>query len=108
MSRGKWDCAGFQSQNDAFLKIEQDGSIRWGYQGQRTEDIVTGITVEDVRWFYRYAGRISDAQIRDALLASGATAEEADCFSRAMRERLDRLKEVGGEVAGGQRPETVR
>ena len=94
VSRGKWDCNGFQSQNDAFLKIAPDGSINWGYLGQRTEDISAGITTEDVRWFYRYAGRISDDQIRTALLASGAMDAEADCFTRAIRERLDKLKQV--------------
>jgi hypothetical protein len=94
VTRGKWDCPGFQSQNETFLKIQPDGSLVWGYLGQRTEDISAGIEREDVRWFCRYAGRISNDQILQALLASGATDEEAECFIRAIRERLDQLKQV--------------
>ena len=94
VSRGKWDCPGFQSQNDEFLNIGPDGSLKWGYLGQRTEDISAGITAEDIRWFYRFAGRISDDQIRRALTASGASDDEVDCFTRAIRQRLDKLKQV--------------
>ena len=94
VSRGKWDCTGYQSQNDSFLKLGPDGSLNWGYLGQRTEDVSAGIRPEDVRWFYQYAGRINDNQIRRALVASGASDEEADCFTHAMRERLDKLKQV--------------
>jgi hypothetical protein len=96
VSRGKWNFAGFESQNANFLKQKEDGSLVWGYLAQRTEDISGGLTVEDVQWFYRYADRITDSQILDALRASGATPEEAECFTRALRERLDQLKRVQG------------
>jgi hypothetical protein len=94
VSRGTWDCAGFESQNSDFLRQNPDGSLEWGYQGQRTEDISRGITVEDVQWFCSYAGCITNAQILDALHASGASVEEAQCFARALRERIDKLRRV--------------
>jgi hypothetical protein len=42
----------------------------------------------------KHLGGITDAQIRTGLLASGATAAEQDCFSREMRKRIERLREV--------------
>lgn len=92
--REKWDCAGYQSQNDQFVKSVEDGFVRWGYIGQRTEDATEGISVEDVDWLYGYIGRITDEQIREGLAASGATVEEADCFTKAFRERIAQLKRV--------------
>jgi hypothetical protein len=94
LTRDRWDCSGFESQNRNFVKVEEDRTLVWGYLGQRTEDIAAGIRVEDVRWFYTYAGRITDAQIRDALLASGATDTEANCFTKALRERLNMLRRI--------------
>ena len=94
VSRGTWDCAGFESQNADFVRQNEDGSLQWGYQGQRTEDISSGIDVKDVEWFCSYAGRLTDAQILDALHASGANTEEAQCFARALRERMDKLKQL--------------
>ena len=94
VSRGVWDCQGFESQNVDFVKLKPNGSLVWGYLGQRTEDISAGVTIDDVRWFLQYAGRITDEQIRDALLASGADEELTSCFTRAIRERLNMLAEV--------------
>jgi hypothetical protein len=68
--------------------------VKWGYQGQRTGDLTSGITVEDVRWFYRRAGALSDEQLRAALRASGAAAEEVEQFTAALRGRLEKLREV--------------
>ena len=100
LTRSKWDCAGFESQNAEFIKGVSEGVVEWGYTGQRTDEATEGITVEDVRWFYARLRRITDAQLRDGLLASGASVEEAECFTRALRERLERLRliaERGGE-----------
>ncbi|MFP5261412.1 MAG: hypothetical protein ACLGJB_05850 [Blastocatellia bacterium] len=92
--RGKWDPAGYESQTPEFVKGVENGMVKWGYVGQRTEDATDGISVEDVRWVYQYVGRITDEQIRDGLLASGATSEEVESFTRAIRERINQLKRV--------------
>jgi hypothetical protein len=42
----------------------------------------------------RVLGRLRDAQIAAAVAASGGTAEEIACFTRALRQRLDRLGEI--------------
>jgi hypothetical protein len=93
-SREKWDCDGFSDQNKKFIKGVKNGFVEFGYSGQRTEDIREGIKVSDVSWVLSYLGRISDAQIRTGLFASGATQEEARCFTSAIRERIRKLQEI--------------
>jgi hypothetical protein len=94
VTRTKWDCAGYESQNAEFITGVENGIVRSGYTGQRTDEAIEGITVEDVRWLYGYVGRITDEQLREGLLVSGATEEEAACFTRAIRERLNLLGRV--------------
>jgi hypothetical protein len=103
ITRGKWDCEGFASQNDQFVTGVQDGVVQWGYTGQRTDEATEQITVEDVRWLCRYLGRVTDQQLRDGLDASGATPEEADCFTRAIRARIHELQRVA-QLGDAYRP----
>lgn len=91
-TRGRWDPAGFEDQTPEFITSVQEGLVTFGYTGQRTEDVATGITVEDVRWLCRYVSRLTDAQIVDALRASGGSEEEAARFSAALRSRIEQLK----------------
>jgi hypothetical protein len=72
--------------------------IEWGFKGQHTTTFDKDIRVEDVRWLMQYLGRLSDAQIRQALEASGAAQMETDSFARAIRERIARLAEVSGSA----------
>jgi hypothetical protein len=92
--RSKWNCKGFASQGKDFVKGVAGGNVEFGYSGQRTDSVRTGIKVADVQWVMARLGRISDKQIRDALEASGATADEVSCYTTALRERLNRLKTV--------------
>jgi hypothetical protein len=94
VSRGRWDPAGFEAQTVEFVTGTADGMVSFGYAGQRTADIVRGITIEHARWFHEIAGRIRDAQLVDALAASGATDEEQTRFARALLTRIHRLGEV--------------
>jgi hypothetical protein len=91
VTRGRWDPAGFEAQTPEFVTAVDEGMVRFGYIGQRTADVATGISVEDVRWLCRYLGRITDGQLQAALEASGATAEEAERFTRAIRGRIVQL-----------------
>jgi hypothetical protein len=52
VSRGRWDPAGFEAQTPHFVTGVRDGFVNFGYQGQRTAEIVRGITVEHAAWFY--------------------------------------------------------
>ena len=91
--REKWDSKGFADQTPDFLKINS-GGLDWGYTGQHSGDFRRTIAVKDIQWLMRYLGRISDRQIRDGLRASGALDSEVDVFTRALRARIDRLRQV--------------
>jgi hypothetical protein len=93
-TRSKWDCAGYAAQTPDFVARADDGTLRWGYTGQRTDEAREGITASDARWLYRYLSRVTDAQLRDGLRASGATGAEIECFTRAIRERISRLGRI--------------
>lgn len=97
LTRSKWDCEGFESQNADFVRGAREGVLSWGYTGQRTDEVIEDIKVEDVRWLMKYLGRVTDAQLREGLLASGATGEDAGCFTRALRERIELLRRVAEE-----------
>jgi hypothetical protein len=92
VSRGRWDPAGFEQQTPHFVTGVRDGFVTFGYQGQRTAEIARGITVDDAAWFYRQARRIPEPAFRHALIACGATREEADVFARAL---IERVRQVG-------------
>lgn len=91
-TREKWDCEGFTDQNRKFIEKVKDGQVEFGYSGQHTDDIRKGITPRDVGWLLRYIGRVSDAQLRAGLKASGATAQQVRCFTSALRDRINQLK----------------
>src|SRR5215204_2217113 len=76
LQRGRWDPEAFAAQNEQFITSVEGEVVTWGYQGQRTADIVDRIMLEDVRWFDRIARDISNEYLRAALRASGATATE--------------------------------
>jgi hypothetical protein len=94
VTRGRWDPDGFDAQTPQFVTGVDGDQVRFGYAGQRTADVATGISVHDVAWLCRYLGRITDAQLTAALEASGANAEEADRFTRAVRDRIGQLQRV--------------
>lgn len=92
LAREKWDCKGYAGQTKDFVKGLRDQFVEFGYSGQHTSDFKNDIRVGDVTWLLRYLGKITDGQIRDGLLASGASREEAECFSHAVRERIHQLQ----------------
>jgi hypothetical protein len=94
LSREKWDCKGFSSQTKDFVKEVRNGEVRFGYSGQHTSTFVKGITPADVKWLLGYLGRLTDAQIMEALKASGATPEEVTCFTTSLRDRINQLRQV--------------
>jgi hypothetical protein len=96
ISRGRWDADGFEAQTPQFVAGVEDGLVRFGYVGQRTADVAEGIPVEHVRWFFEIADRVTESHVREGLLASGATGEEAVRFARAIRRRIDQLGEACG------------
>jgi hypothetical protein len=98
----KWDCSGFTEQTRHFVKRNANGSLQWSLVDNKKED-VTSVTAQDVQWLLQYLGRVTDAQIRTGLVASGATTEEVDCFARSLRDRIEQLKQVSNDSTTVQR-----
>ena len=99
VARGRWDPDGFEAQTAQFVVGVRDGWVNFGYQGQRTAEIARDISVEDVEWFYKYARRLGEPALRQALLACGATEDEAVNFAGALVTRIRQLGEACGAVA---------
>jgi hypothetical protein len=98
-SREKWDCPGYLDQTAKFVEVK-DGEIDWGFKGQHTNSFKEDIRLADVRWVMRYLGRITDAQLRAGLVASGASPAEVRCYQRGLRSRIEQLRRLAaaGEV----------
>jgi hypothetical protein len=97
VTRGRWDPEGFVAQTPQFVTGVENGMVLFGYTGQRTADMSVGIRVEDARWLYRYLGRLTDQQLRDALTASGAGKKDTDSFAASLRERISQIGRAGSE-----------
>jgi hypothetical protein len=91
VTRDRWDVDGFEAQTPHFVTEANDGRVCFGYLGQRTADIAGDIPIDHARWFHGYANRITERQLVDALLASGATDDEAARFARALIARIEQL-----------------
>jgi hypothetical protein len=94
LSRGRWDCAAYAAQNDQFVLGMEGDRVLWGYKGQRTADAVSDISRGDVQWLYGYLGRVTDEQLAAGLRASGGTESDIADFTKAIRARLERLREI--------------
>jgi hypothetical protein len=100
VSRGRWDPDGFEAQTPQFITgVRDDGIVTFGYVGQRTADVAYDISVEHVRWFHQYASRLTESHLREGLLASGATDEEAARFARALMDRSAQLGRVAAQAS---------
>jgi hypothetical protein len=100
VTRGRWDPAGFEAQTPQFVSGADGDTVTFGYTGQRTDDVASGIRTDDVRWLNRYVGRITDAQLRAMREASGASVEDTDSFARSLRERISQLGRACGTGGG--------
>src|SRR4030095_1785143 len=94
MTREKWDCEGFLKQTRKFVEIKDDGNLSWGFSGQHSGDYKDDIRLEDVRWVMQYLGRITDAQLRAGVAASGATNAEVGCYQQALRQRIEQMRRL--------------
>jgi hypothetical protein len=77
-----------------FVKID-DGELDWGFRGAHKESMTEGVSRADVRWLLNYLGRLRRPQIHAGLVASGATAAEAACFTDAVMIRIAELRRIG-------------
>jgi len=95
-----WDCPAFSRQTPLFVQGVDGNLVRFGFEGLHMDDFKSDITIGDVRWLLGYLGRVTDTQLRVGLRASGANPAEAECYAKALRQRIDQLR----RVANGARP----
>lgn len=98
LTHSKWDCRDYSKQSSKLVEIKDDGELDWGYRGAHKESMTAGVSRSDMRWFMRYLGRLSSQQIHAGLLASGASASEAACFTETLMVRIRKLAAVAGSV----------
>jgi hypothetical protein len=96
--RSKRDCDGFLEESENFVRGVRDGHVEFGFKAVHTRNLAEGIRVSDVSWLMQYLGRVTDDQLQEGLVASGATPEMASCYTKALRMRIRQLE----LVANGQ------
>lgn len=98
VTRGRWDPAGFEAQTPQFITGVAEGVLSFGYTGQRTDDVSSGIRTSDAAWLFRYLGAVTDRQLRAMLEASGANPSDTDAFARSLRDRISQLGRACGAI----------
>ncbi|HEX5736742.1 MAG TPA: hypothetical protein VF131_28175 [Blastocatellia bacterium] len=88
-SKGKPD----QFANQVFIDGVQEGKVVFHYEGKHGE-VLEGVSVEDARWMGDLLGRLSDKQLSDAFRAGGFTDAEVAIYVKAMRDRINQLKNL--------------
>jgi hypothetical protein len=90
--RSNWRCDAYTAQSDHWAQRAPNGTITFRYDGNIKVGFRTGIPAAHAAWLLKYLGAITDPQLRDALLASGASETDAACFTGALRKRIDELR----------------
>jgi len=91
-TRSKYVCKDFVEQTPSFVKGVDRDTVRWGF-GDWDD-----IRVSDVQWLLKYLGKLTDAQLRITLASSGASAEDTECYTQALRNRIEQLQQVADSV----------
>jgi hypothetical protein len=89
-----WRCDDFTAQTPQFVTGVNGGHVVFGYEGGHESDFENDIRTRDVAWVMKYLGQITDDQLRAALQAAGATGAEKECFTKALRSRIEALRAV--------------
>jgi hypothetical protein len=76
-----------------FIDGVKGGQVVFHYNGKNPKAL-EGVTVENARWMGNLLGRLSDKQIGDAFRAGGFTEAEVATYVRAVRGRIDQLKNL--------------
>ncbi len=95
MRRTRSDCSGYAADTPHFVKGVNGGVVAWGYSGKHQEDVKADITVDDLHWLAPYLQRITDAEIRTGLAASGASGRQTACWANALEQRISQLQTIG-------------
>lgn len=77
----------------AFIDGVKNGQVVFHYEGKDPKAL-EGVTVENARWMGDLLGRLSDKQLSDAFRAGGFSETEVNIYVKAMRGRIDQLKNL--------------
>ena len=89
MPRSKWNLEDFQKEE--FIEKVEDGQVDLDYEGYGG---INTVPLEHARWFAGLASQLTDAQIRAAFEAAGATEAEVQGFSARIRARIAELQQA--------------
>lgn len=92
-SHTKWDLDDYNKQ--AFLDGVSGGHVKLHYSGKMSSSLKS-VPVEHARWFAGIIGQLTDAQIRDAFKAAGASPAETEGFARRIRQKINELNSAVG------------
>ncbi|HSB10567.1 MAG TPA: hypothetical protein VLM38_13850 [Blastocatellia bacterium] len=76
-----------------FIEGVRNGQVVFHYKGKDPKAL-EGVTVENARWMGNLLGRLSDKQLTDAFRAGGFSDTEVTTYVRAMRARINELKNL--------------
>ena len=79
--------------DQVFIQKVTGGQVVFNYKGKDPKAL-EGITVENARWMGNLMGRLSDKQLSDAFRAGGFSDGEVTIFVRAVRARINELKNL--------------
>jgi hypothetical protein len=106
----KWNCPAFKRQTGRLIEGVENGYIQINYMqyAARHEGALSlGISTQDLKSFVDRSSGLSDRQLKAGLLASGATAGEAQCFTQAIRERLNLFASTSNGQQTSHTPRTI-
>jgi len=75
-------------EREPFITGVDRGRVRFGYHG-RHQELLAGITPDDVHWACRRLAKLTDGEWRAAFRAGHFTPEEIDRYVRRFRERIE-------------------
>ncbi|MEK6321822.1 MAG: hypothetical protein AABN33_09065 [Acidobacteriota bacterium] len=87
----KGDPDGYSTQ--IFIDGVTNGQVAFHYQGKDPK-VLEGVTVENARWMGNLLGRLSEKQLSDAFRAGGFSDSEVTMYARAIRDRINQLKNL--------------
>jgi hypothetical protein len=76
-----------------FIDSTSGGKVQFHYKGKNPKAL-DGVSVENARWMGNLLSRLSDKQLSDSFRAGGFTDAETQVFVRALRNRINQLKNL--------------
>lgn len=86
MDPRRGDIASFE--REPFVRGVDRNTVRFGFRG-RHQELLAGITVDDVRWMCERLKRLTDRQWRDAFRAGHFTADETTRYIARIHQKID-------------------